>query len=68
MFNSILIFLCAILVSMNIEFVKQYLSNVKWNEGEDWQVEGHIKKLSNQYYKFDIRHLSDFTDKKGKAY
>ena len=51
---------------MNIEFVKQYLSNIKWNEGEDWQVEGNIKRLSNQYLKFDIRFLKDFNDKKGK--
>ena len=65
-FNSIIIFLCAILVSMNIEFVKQYLSNTKWNEGEDWQVEGNIKRLSNQYLKFDIKFLKDFNDKKGK--
>ena len=51
---------------MNIEFAKQYLSNTKWNEGEDWQVEGNIKRLSNQYLKFDIRFLKDFNDKKGK--
>ena len=51
---------------MNIEFVKQYLSNIKWNEGEDWQIEGNIKRLSNQYLKFDIRFLKDFNDKKGK--
>ena len=51
---------------MNIEFVKQYLSNTKWNEGKDWQVEGNIKRLSNQYLKFDIRFLKDFNDKKGK--
>ena len=51
---------------MNIKFVKQYLSNTKWNEGEDWQVEGNIKRLSNQYLKFDIRFLKDFNDKKGK--
>ena len=51
---------------MNIEFVNQYLSNIKWNEGEDWQVEGNIKRLSNQYLKFDIRFLKDFNDKKGK--
>jgi hypothetical protein len=51
---------------MNIEFVKQYLSNTKWNESEDWQVEGNIKRLSNQYLKFDIRFLKDFNGKKGK--
>jgi hypothetical protein len=52
---------------MNIKFVKQYLTNVKWNNNQTWQVEGNIKKLSNQYYKFDIKYLSDFPrDKKGK--
>ena len=51
---------------MNIEFVNQYLSNIKWNEGEDWQVEGNIKRLSNQHLKFDIRFLKDFNDIKGK--
>ena len=51
---------------MNIKFVDKYLLNIKWNEGEDWQVEGNIKKLSNQYLKFDIRFLKDFKDKKGK--
>jgi hypothetical protein len=50
---------------MNIKFVKEYLTNIKWQNNKSWQVEGHIKKLSNQYYKFDIRHLSDFADKKG---
>jgi hypothetical protein len=51
---------------MNIQFVNQYLYNVNWINNEDWQVEGNIKKLSNQYYKFDIRFLKDFDDKKGK--
>jgi hypothetical protein len=51
---------------MNVEFVKQYLSDVKWNNTKDWQVEGNIKKLSNQYYKFNISFLKDFNDKKGK--
>jgi hypothetical protein len=51
---------------MNIEFVKQYLTNVKWNDSEEWQVEGLIKKLSNQYLKFDIRFLKDFSNKQGK--
>ena len=51
---------------MNIEFVKQYLSNVKWKDNNQWQVEGIIEKLSNQYLKFDIRFLNDFNDKKGK--
>ena len=51
---------------MNIEFVKQYLSNVKWKDNNQWQVEGIIEKLYNQYLKFDIRFLNDFNDKKGK--
>ena len=51
---------------MNIEFVKQYLSNVKWKDNNQWQVEGIIEKLSNQYLKFDIRFLNDFNDKRGK--
>jgi hypothetical protein len=51
---------------MNIKFVDEYLSNIKWNDNEHWQVEGNIKKLSNQHYKFDIRFLKDFHDKKGK--
>jgi hypothetical protein len=51
---------------MNIEFVKQYLTNVKWNDSEEWQVEGLIKKLSNEYLKFDIRFLKDFSNKQGK--
>jgi len=51
---------------MNIAFVKQYLTNVKWNNDDQWQVEGIIEKLSNQYLKFDIRFLKDFSDKQGK--
>lgn len=51
---------------MNIKFVEQYLSNVKWENNEQWQVEGIIEKLSNQYLKFDIRFLNDFNDKRGK--
>jgi hypothetical protein len=51
---------------LNIKFVEQYLSNIKWNDNEQWQVEGIIEKLSNQYLKFDIRFLNDFNDKKGK--
>jgi len=49
---------------MNIKFVKEYLTNVKWNNNQTWQIEGNIKKLSNQYYKFDISFLKDFTEKK----
>jgi hypothetical protein len=51
---------------LNIKFVEQYLSNVKWENNEQWQVEGIIEKLSNQYLKFDIRFLNDFNDKRGK--
>ena len=52
---------------MIIDFVNQYLNSIIWNKNNNqWQVEGNIKKLSNQYYKFDIRFLSDFNDKKGK--
>ena len=51
---------------MNIKFVKEYLTNIKWNNNNQWQVEGIIEKLSNQYLKFDIRFLNDFNDKKGK--
>jgi hypothetical protein len=50
---------------LNIKFVEQCLSNVKWNNKETWQVEGLLKQ-SNQYLKFDIRFLNDFDDKKGK--
>jgi hypothetical protein len=50
---------------MNIKFVKKYLTNIKWFENKDFQVEGLLKQ-SNQYLKFDIRFLSDFNDKKGK--
>jgi hypothetical protein len=51
---------------MNIEFVKQYLTNIKWNNDDQWQVEGIIEKLSNQHLKFDIRFLKDFSNKQGK--
>jgi hypothetical protein len=51
---------------LNIKFVKEYLTNIKWNENDQWQVEGIIEKLSNQYLKFDIRFLKDFENKKGK--
>jgi len=52
---------------MNIEFVKQYLSDVKWNlDNSQWQVSGIIDRISNEYLKFDIRFLNDFNDKKGK--
>jgi len=50
---------------VNIEFVNQCLSNIKWNNNDQWQVEGLLKH-SNQYLKFDIRFLKDFKDKKGK--
>lgn len=50
---------------MNIKFVKEYLTNVKWSDNNQWQVEGLLEQ-SNQYYKFDISFLKDFTGKKGK--
>jgi hypothetical protein len=50
---------------MDIQFVKEYLTNVKWNNTDQWQVEGLLKQ-SNQYLKFDIRFLKDFNNKKGK--
>lgn len=50
---------------MNIKFVKEYLTNVKWSDNNQWQVEGLLQQ-SNQYYKFDISFLKDFTGKKGK--
>jgi hypothetical protein len=51
---------------MNIKFVEQYLSDVLWNNENDWQVQGIVKNLSNQYLKFDIRFLKDFNNKQGK--
>jgi hypothetical protein len=51
---------------MNNKFVNDYLTDVKWNKEIEWLVSGIINKKSNQYYKFDIRNLSDFIDKKGK--
>lgn len=51
---------------ININFVKECLSNITWINEDTYQVEGLLKD-SNQYYKFDIRHLSDYPkDKKGK--
>lgn len=48
---------------MYIDFVNECLLNVKWHENDTYQVEGLLKK-SNKYYKFDIRHLSDFPQNK----
>jgi hypothetical protein len=50
---------------MNIKFVNEYLINITWHENNSYQVEGLLEQ-SNQYYKFDIRFLNDFNDKKGK--
>lgn len=51
---------------MNIKFVNECLTNIKWHENSSYQVKGLLKQ-SNQYYKFDIRFLNDFPeDKKGK--
>jgi hypothetical protein len=52
---------------VNIKFVNQYLSNIKWDlDNQQWQVSGIIERISNEYLKFDIRFLNDFNDKKGK--
>ena len=53
---------------MNVNFVKEYLSNVRWNlDNNQWQVSGMIDRVSNEHLKFDIRFLKDFPkDKKGK--
>jgi hypothetical protein len=51
---------------VNIKFVNECLTNIKWHENNSYQVEGLLKQ-SNQYYKFDIHYLNDFPeDKKGK--
>jgi hypothetical protein len=51
---------------LNLKFINECLTNVKWHENNNYQVEGLLKE-SNQYYKFDIRYLSDFPqNKKGK--
>ena len=51
---------------MNLKFVDECLLETKWHENNNYQVEGLLKK-SNQYYKFDVRYLSDFPeDKVGK--
>jgi hypothetical protein len=48
------------------EFVHKYLTNVKWYENQNYQVEGLLNN-SNKYYKFDIRYLNDFPqNKRGK--
>lgn len=51
---------------MNIKFIEEYLKEIKWIENNSYQIEGIIEKLSNRYYKFDIRFLKDFDGKKGK--
>ena len=52
---------------MNIKFVNQYLSDIKWNlNNQQWQISGIIKNRLNEHLKFDIRFLNDFNDKKGK--
>ena len=45
------------------EFVNKYLTNVKWYEDKNYQVEGLLNN-SNKYYKFDIRYLNDFPQNK----
>jgi hypothetical protein len=53
-------------INSNVKFVNEYLENIKWSNEEDWQVEGILKRISNEHLKFDIRFLRDFDDKKGK--
>ena len=48
---------------MYTDFVNQYLTDVKWHENHNYQVEGLLRS-SNKYYKFDIRYLSDFSQSK----
>jgi hypothetical protein len=51
---------------MNIKFVNECLTNIKWHKNKSYQVEGLLRQ-SNQFYKFDISYLNDFPeDKKGK--
>lgn len=52
---------------MNLKFVNDCLTDVKWDKEIEWLVSGIINKKSNQYLKFDVRNLKEFTgDKKGK--
>jgi len=45
---------------VNIKFVEEYLKNITWNlNNQQWQVSGIIDRVSNEYYKFDIRFLKD---------
>jgi hypothetical protein len=30
---------------MNIKFVKEYLTNIKWQNNKSWQVEGKYQKI-----------------------
>lgn len=48
---------------MNLKFIDECLLDIKWHESNSYQVEGLLKK-SNQYYKFDVRYLSDFPENK----
>ena len=56
---------------MLTEFVKNYLSGIRWaselEQKQFWQVEGIITKHSNQLFKFDISFLKTYPgDKIGK--
>jgi len=52
-----------------VKFVEDYLTSVKWANKEEeeekfWQVEGIIKKHSNQLFKFDISFLKFYPNNK----
>tara|TARA_R110002094_G_scaffold73615_2_gene81451 strand:+ start:666 stop:1010 length:345 start_codon:yes stop_codon:yes gene_type:complete len=53
---------------MFIDFVDNHLDHIRWaNEKEQkefWQVEGIIKKYSNQLLKFDVSFLKEYPDDK----
>ena len=53
---------------MFIDFVDNHLDHIRWaNEEEQkefWQVEGIIKKYSNQLLKFDVSFLKEYPDDK----
>ena len=53
---------------MLINFVTNHLEQVRWATEEEqkklWQVEGIVKKHSNQLLKFDISFLKEYPDDK----
>lgn len=48
---------------MYTQFVNKYLTSVTWateeEKKQDWQIQGIIKKQSNQFLKFDISFLKE---------